>query len=65
MSEEEIVQAQGVFDIFSLLDKQTVDKLKKIISAVDEKKIKQILDAVTVDQDGWIRFKLDLGVKAK
>lgn len=57
------VKSQGVFDIFSLLDRETVDKIKQLIDAVDPEKVKKIVDLIEVDDEGWINLKIKLGIK--
>jgi len=50
--EEKEIEAQGVFDIV------------KAIKSIDLDKIKKILDTIEVDEDGWLRIKIDLRVKS-
>ncbi len=57
------IQAQGLFDVFKLTDKEVINKVTALLKAVDVEKIQAIMEAVEVDKDGWIRVKLDLGIK--
>ncbi len=57
------VTAQGLFDIFGMFDAETVDKIKAILASIDPDKIKLIMDSVAVDENGWIRIQVDLGIK--
>jgi hypothetical protein len=56
------VSAQGLIDGL-FLDKVTIDKIKKIIMAIDPDKIKAIMDGLETDADGWLHVKIDLSVK--
>lgn len=60
--EEEQVSAQGLLDTF-FLDKETVENIKNIINAVDPEKVKAIMEVIEVDDEGWLRVKIDLGLK--
>jgi hypothetical protein len=57
------VSSQSLMDIFKFADKEVVDKLISIINSVDVEKIKAIMNAFEVDKEGWIRVKIDLGLK--
>lgn len=57
------VEAQGLFDTFKLTDKEVIDKVISVIKAIDVEKIKLVMNALEVDKDGWIRVKIDLGIK--
>ncbi len=57
------ITSQGLMDVFKFADKEVVDKLISIIDSVDVEKIKAIMNAFEVDKEGWIRVKIDLGLK--
>jgi hypothetical protein len=59
---KEEVQTQGVFDLVNLLDRETTDKIKSIIVAIDPDKIKRVMDTIEVDDDG-IQIKINLRVR--
>lgn len=59
----ERVQAQGVFDIFKLMDGETIDKIKAIVASVDPNKIKSVMDMIEVDEEGWTKIKIDLRIR--
>jgi predicted LPLAT superfamily acyltransferase len=65
MSEEKEaqVQAQGIFDLFNLFDKETVTRIKEVVASIDPDVIKNVFDCVTVDDDGWINVKIKLSVR--
>lgn len=46
-----------------LLDKETIDKINKIIASVDTNKIKMIFDMIEEDPEGWLSIKIDLKVR--
>jgi hypothetical protein len=50
------VKAQGIFD---LLDKEMIEKIKKIIAAINPDKIRQIMDCIEVE-NGWVKIKIGL-----
>lgn len=54
--------AQGILDGL-FLDKATIEKIKKIIAAIDVDKIKMVLDTIGKDEEGWLCLKIDLRVK--
>lgn len=60
--EEQQVSAQGLLDTF-FLDKETIDSIKNIINAIDPEKVKAVMEVIEVDKDGWLRVKIDLGLK--
>lgn len=60
---EQQVAAQGVFDIFSLFDKETVDKVKELIHAIDVKKIEAVMKTLEVEKDGRLHLNIDLTIK--
>lgn len=60
---DELVSSQGIFDIFNLFDQETVEKIKNIINSIDVNKIKKIMDMIEIDEKGWLKLKIDLGVK--
>lgn len=51
------VTSQGFFDMFQLFDKELIEKVKKIAEAIDPEKIKQIMEAVKVE-DGKVTIDL-------
>jgi hypothetical protein len=53
------VKAQGIFDLFSILDNETIEKIKKIIAAINPDKIQQIMDCIEAE-DGWVKIKIGL-----
>ena len=59
---EQQVAAQGLFDIFSLLDKETIDKVKELIHAIDPKKIEAVMKMLEVGSDGKLHLNIDLKV---
>ncbi len=58
----EEVRAQGLLDMFSMFDKQTVGRFQDIISALSVDKIKTIMDMIHVDDDGFVVIKFKLGL---
>jgi hypothetical protein len=56
------VSSQGVFDIFSLFDKDTLDKVKQVVEAIDPDKVKAIMDMVEPEK-GEIKLTIDLRIK--
>ena len=56
------VSAQGLMDTF-FLDKETVNRAKEIIMAIDPDKIKAIMNALEIGEDGRPVIKIDLSVK--
>lgn len=63
VSPEQQVAAQGVFDIFSFFDKDTLDKIKSIIHAVDVDKIKAVMKTLEVDEDDKLHLNIDLTIQ--
>jgi len=59
MSDEQ-VKAQGIMDSF-FLDKEMIDHIKKIVMAIDPKKVKAILDHI--DTDGGLHVNIDVSFK--
>ena len=59
---EDEISAQGLLDTF-FLDKETIESIKQIINAVDPKKVKAIMEMIEVDEEGWLRLRIDLGLK--
>ena len=57
------ISAQGVFDMISLFDKKTVQKVKDVVEALDPDMIKRIMQAITVDKEGWVTVKIKLGIQ--
>lgn len=57
------VSSQGLMDVFKFTDKEVVDKVITVINSIDPEKLKAIMNAFEVDKDGWIRVKIDLGLK--
>ena len=51
------VKAQGMFDLFKVMDKQTLNRIKQIIAAVDPKKVQQVFDAIKMENG---RVKIDV-----
>jgi len=64
-SDKEIIKvsSQGLIDIIKLTDKEVIDKIITVINSIDAKKIKAIMNAFEVDKEGWLRVKIDLGLK--
>jgi len=57
------VKVQGIFDLLGLLDKDTILRIKEIVKNIDPAKVKQVMDTVTIDDEGYVRVKIDLGIK--
>jgi len=57
------VSTQGVFDLVSMFDKETVQRIKEIVRAVDPDMISRIMRAITIDKEGWITVKIKLGIQ--
>lgn len=57
------VSTQSVFDLMSMLDKSTVQRIKDIVQAVDPDMISRIMKSISVDKDGWITVKIKLGIQ--
>ena len=57
------VSTQGVFDLVSMFDKKTVQRIKDIVQAVDPDMITRIMRSINVDEDGWITVKIKLGIQ--
>lgn len=60
---EQQMSAQGVFDIFNLLDKKTIEKVKQIIRSIDVEKIEAIMKTLEVNPDGKLHLNIDLTIK--
>ena len=63
MGKEIKVSSQGIFDFMSMLDKPTVQRVKEIVAAIDPDMIKRIMQAITVEKDGYITVKIKLGIQ--
>lgn len=62
ISANEQVTAQGIFDAFALLDKDTIDKIKTLIHAVDPKKVEAFMKMLEVGTDGKLHLNIDLTI---
>jgi len=60
---EDKISAQGISDMWKLTDPEFVKKVKKIVNAIDEDKIKVILDTIEKGEDGYLDIKINLKVK--
>ena len=60
---KQAVEAQGVFDVLSLFDKETIGKIKDLIHAIDASKIESILQMIETNEDGTLHLKIDLSIK--
>jgi len=56
------ISSQGVFDIFSLFDAETIDKVKSIIQAIDPEKVGAVMDMID-PENNEIQLKIDLSIK--
>jgi len=56
------IEQQGLLDKL-IFDERTLENMKAIINAVDADKVRQIMNALHFDDDGWLRLKIDLGIK--
>lgn len=59
------VKSQGIFDLVSLLDKKTIQKIKDVVEAIDPDMVKRIMQSISVDKDGYVTVKSKLGVQIK
>lgn len=60
---ENQASAQGFSDIWKLTDSEFVDKAKKVIDCIDEKKLKSLMENIEIDNDGNIN--LEIKIKGK
>lgn len=59
----EQLQAQGLFDVFSFFDKETIEKVKDIIAAIDPDTIKAVMQTIETDEDGKLHVNIDLTIR--
>lgn len=59
----ETIESQGIVDVFRLTDPEIIDKISYLIKSLDVDKINSLMKMIEVDKDGWIRIKIELGIK--
>ena len=56
------VSAQGIFDLYGMLDKDTLDRVKEVINSIEPDKIKAVMKMIE-PKDGEIKLTIDLRIR--
>jgi len=59
---EEKISGQSLLSNL-FFDKETIENIQKIIASIDPNKIESIFNSVSTDEEGWLRIRVDIGIK--